>query len=68
MAKRRVIDKPDRGRGWSNGRYTKAKDRNRDDGSNYYYAYCQECEEDCAHEWDECVQCKERNVLQPKQK
>ena len=60
MSKRRVIDRPDRGRGWSNGRYTKARTRNTTFEGEYYYAHCPECDRATGHEWDECVPCKQR--------
>ncbi len=60
MSKRRVIDRPDRGRGWSNGRYTKARERNTPAEGEFYYAYCPECDRDTGHEWDECVPCRQR--------
>jgi len=55
MSKRRlrVVDKPDRGRGWSNGRYTKARDSN----NAAYVAHCPDCGIDTAHEWDDCTVC-----------
>ena len=55
MTKRRfrVIDKPDRGRGWSNGRYTKARDSN----SASYTAHCPDCDMETLHEWDDCTVC-----------
>ena len=68
MAKRRVVDKPDRGRGWYNGRYTKAKVRNRSEGDNYYYWYCPECDEDTPHEYDECIKCTGKEDAGGKQK
>ena len=69
MTKRRlrVIDKPDRGRGWCNGRYTKARDSS--DAS--YVAHCPDCNRDTQHEWDDCMVCVERakvEVEKPKSK
>jgi len=70
MTKRRfrVIDKPDRGRGWSNGRYTKARDSS--DAS--YVAHCPECNSETPHEWDNCTVClankAAENAVKPKKK
>ena len=52
----RVIDKPDRARGWCNGRYTKA--RNASNAS--YVAHCPECAQDTQHAWDDCTVCADR--------
>ncbi len=70
MTKRRfrVIDNPDRGRGWSNGRYTKARDSS--DAS--YIAHCPECDAETHHEWDDCTVClankASKKAVKPKKK
>ena len=69
MTKRRfrVVDKPDRGRGWSNGRFTTARDSS--DAADT--AHCPECDRETPHEWDDCTICKaeaEKAKAKPKRR
>ena len=65
MTKRRyVVDRPDRGRGWSNGRYTKA--RSSEDAA--YTAHCPECNRDTLHEWDDCTVCQAKKAVEAETK
>jgi len=61
MGKRRVYV-PERGRGWSNGRYWNEKRNSREDGTHgeVYRAHCDDCNRETLHQWDDCLTCEEQ--------